>query len=172
MTLALLSCQLMNVLAEVGPRGALDDGPRQSSNNGLSFSDLQKGFRDRLDGHTDDTHYSRLLWAIVIAIVLLGIFLHLRQRRKEGGPPTSDSALFREITRGVAFPFATKWLLKWVARTAQIPAPTLLISAEIYQRSVADWSRQPTYALLRQWGASRLAGLEKTLFAEPSIHEK
>jgi len=163
----LLLCNFMNLLAQVGSRDS-DDPPKQTNNSGLSFSDLRKGFRDRLDGHTDDTHYSRLLWAIVIGIILLGVLLQLRQRRKEGGPPSSDSALFREITRGVPFPLATKLLLKWVAHTAQIPASALLISGDIYQRSVADWSRQPTFALVRQWGASRLARLEKTLFDDPS----
>src|SRR6476659_6039934 len=87
--------------------------------NQISFSDLQKSMRDQLNGNTNDTHYSYILWGIVAGIVLLGVVLHLRQRRKTGGPPNNPRALFREISREVPFPFGTRLLLQWVARTAQ-----------------------------------------------------
>jgi hypothetical protein len=130
----------------------------------LSFSDLQKGMRDQLSGNTHESHSSWILWGIVAAIVVLGIFLHLRQRKKTGGPPNSPAALFREIAREIPFPFGTRLLLQWVARNAHVPAATLLISERAFQKSVHDWARQPTFALVRHWGEVRLDRLHKLLF--------
>jgi hypothetical protein len=132
--------------------------------NRISFSDLQKGMRDQLSGNTNDSHSSYILWGIVGAIVLFGVILHLRQRKKTGGPPSSPTALYREISREIPFPFGTRLLLQWVARTAQVPAATLLISEHAFQQSVHAWSQHHTFALVRQWGTPRLNRLHTLLF--------
>jgi hypothetical protein len=154
--------QLSHLLAQAAgaPQPA---NPRPASQ--MRFSDLQKGFRSHLNGETPD--YSYLLWAIALAVILFGALLHLRQRRKTGGPPSSPAALFREIAREVPFPFGTRILLHWVARSAQVPAATLLISDKAFQKSVHEWSQQPTFTLVRQWGAARLSRLQKLLFHTP-----
>jgi hypothetical protein len=135
--------------------------------NRISFSDLQKGMRDQLSGNTNDSHSSYILWGIVGAIVLFGVIPHLRQRKKTGGPPSSPAALFREISREIPFPFGTRLLLQWVARTAQVPAATLLISVKAFRKALEEWSHESTFAPLRQWGAARLYQLHALLF-EPT----
>jgi hypothetical protein len=130
----------------------------------ISFSDLQKGMRDQLSGNNNDASHTYIWWAIVAGVVLLAILLQVRQRKKSGEAPSSPSALYREISRGVPFPFGTRLLLQWVARSVRVPAATLLISDRAFQQSVEQWSQQPTFALIRQWGTPRLHHLHEMLF--------
>jgi hypothetical protein len=153
-----LAFKLLNLLAEA-------DAPAQR--NQLSLSDLKKGFRDRLNGDTNDGHYSYYLWLIVAGVLLLGLILHSRQRKQTGEAPSSPRSLFREIARDVPFPFGTRLLLQWVAHCNKVPAATLLISENAFQKSVAEWSAQPTFGPIRHWGASRLDHLHAILFQSP-----
>jgi hypothetical protein len=130
----------------------------------MNFGDLQKGFRAELNGETNDGYYRVLLLVIVLAVVLFGLILYWRQKRKDGGPPESMARLAWQLSVGLHFPIGTRLLLWWVGRSTRVPVAVLLISGEVFKASVAEWSRQPTFGVLREWGVRRLARLERLLF--------
>lgn len=157
----------MTVVAQAAAHPLADDAPPPSSGAGhhaMSFSDLQQGLRTQLDGDHNESHYRNLLLAIMVVVVLVAILLHLRQRRKTGGPPNRPFALARELSRAVSFPFGSRLLLWWVARAGKTPLAALLLSEELFEKNVSDWGRQPTFGLIRQWGSGRLARLRCVLF--------
>jgi hypothetical protein len=168
--MALLMDRMFLIVAQIAsPLSSENEAAKPAApvNRQMNFSDLQKGLKAQLEGETDQSHYTKLVIGVVLVIVAVAIVVHWRQRRKSGGPPTSDSSLFRELSRGIKFPLGTKLILWWVARTARVPAAVLLISREIFEKSVADWGRRPTFGPLRQWGMVRLDAIRELLFAPP-----
>jgi hypothetical protein len=130
----------------------------------FSFGDLQKGLQSTNEGTASDRHFLYLLLTMVALIVLLAIILQLRERKKTAGPPNSPFRLRRELARKVRFPFGTRLLLTWAARSAQLPAATLMISLRAFDETVTAWSRQPTFSVIRRWGFKRLKMLRPILF--------
>lgn len=129
----------------------------------MNFGDLQKALHNVNTGETDQSFRNGAI-VIIGAVVLLAVVLHYRQRRKTAGPPDSMPGLARELARCVSFPFGTRVLLWWVARSTATPMATLLISSTLFERSVGAWSVIPTFALARRWGKGRLERLKSVLF--------
>jgi hypothetical protein len=130
----------------------------------MSFSDLQQGFRQYQTGETNDTSFRNGILILMACVALLALFIHLRQRKKNGGPPDSLARLGFELGRLVRFPFGSRMMLYWVARTSKVPFASLLLSSVLFDKSIAAWASTPTFAVARQWGKSRLARLRPLLF--------
>jgi len=130
----------------------------------MSFSDLQQGLRDVHSGKVDDSAFRNGLLALLAALALFVLIIHLRQRHKTPAPPHSLGRLGRHLGRLVPFPLGTRLLLKWVARSTATPYPALLLSSALFDTCVAQWSRQPTFAIARNWGHHRLQRLRPVLF--------
>jgi hypothetical protein len=130
----------------------------------LSFSDLQKRLDVSNHGDPNDRPFQLALLAMVGVIVVIALILQLRQRRKDAGPLNSPYRLGRELSRKVPFPFGTRLLLAWVARTAGVPMATLLLSTRAFDNALETWSKDATFGLVRQWGHARLKLLKPILF--------
>ena len=130
----------------------------------LSFNDLQQGLRSANQGTPHDRSTTFALIGMVAAVVVVGLILHLRQRRKQAGPPTSTARLAWELSRTIPLSLRSRMLLIWVARSANAPLATLLLSAQIFDAALLTWSNQPTFSPIRRWGKSQLAALRPVLF--------
>jgi len=130
----------------------------------MSFSDLQQGFRQYQSGETNDTAFRNGILILMAGVALLALFIHLRQRKKNAGPPDSFGRLGLELGRLVRFPFGARLMLWWVARTSRVPFASLMLSSTLFDRSIAAWAASPTFAVARQWGKSRLDRLRPLLF--------
>ncbi|MCL2645974.1 MAG: hypothetical protein FWD61_03090 [Phycisphaerales bacterium] len=130
----------------------------------LTFSDLQKSMHSQLRGETADPVYRNTLLCIVASVALLALVLRWRQRRKLGGPPNNVRKLGWELSRSVPFPAGSRLLLWWVSWSTRVPVAVLLISGETFDASVESWSKQPTFAVAREWGRGRLLKLKHVLF--------
>ncbi len=133
----------------------------------LSFGDLQKGLQSSNEGTPNDRHFLYILLTMVALIAVLAFILQLRERTKNAGPANSPFRLGRELSRRIRFPFATRLLLGWTARSAQLPAATLLISLRAFDEAITAWARQPTFTVLRRWGLKRLK-LPRPLLFDPA----
>lgn len=157
---------VFKVLAQMQPppwEEAPLHGPSAPPPRPLSFKDLQQSIHQYNEGAPDNSLRNGLL--IVLAFVaLIALILHYRQRRKDNLPPDSEMSLARELAHVVPFPWGTKFLLKWVARSANVPFATLLLSAQAFDQHVETWAAQPTFALVRRWGITRLHRLKTILF--------
>src|SRR4051812_24513663 len=101
----------------------------------MSFQDLQQGLRAYNNGETNSNYFRYSLIGMVAVVVLLAIFLHFRQRRKEGGVPDSPGRLAWELSRKISFPLGARFALVCVARYTKVPMATLLISATAFDRA-------------------------------------
>jgi hypothetical protein len=131
----------------------------------MSFSDLQQGLRDVHSGKVDDSTFRNGILVLLAILGLVVLIMHFRQRHESPTQP-SDSLrrLGRELGRKVQFPFGTRLLLKWVALTTATPYPALLLSSEMFDKCVRQWSRDPTFTAVRNWGRVRLLRLRPVLF--------
>jgi hypothetical protein len=151
------------VLAQVAPWEDPPAASPEAPGPKMGFGDLQKALHAVNTGQTDQSFRNGAI-VIIGVVVLLAVFLHNRQRRKTAGPPDSLSALARELSHHVAYPFGTRMLLWWVARGAGTPMATLLISSALFERAVGEWAAAPTFGLVRRWGKGRLERLKAVLF--------
>lgn len=135
--------------------------PRRS----MSFSDLQQGLRSYQSGESNDNAFRNGILLLMAAVALLALVIHLRQRNKAAGPPDSLGRLGLELGRLVPFPFGSRLVLWWVARTCGVPFASLLLSAALFDRSVAAWAAVPTFGVARHWGLGRLQALRAVLFS-------
>jgi hypothetical protein len=153
------------LLAQYNP---YDDAPPPPApvQHSMSFSDLKQGLRDVNDGHVDDSFFRNGILSLLAVLALIVLIMHFRQRHQNATPsaPNSLSRLGRELGRFVPFPLGAKLVLKWVARSTGAPYAALLLSSELFDQSINQWSRQPTFALARSWGKSRLTRLRPLLF--------
>ncbi len=157
------TAKLIQKFAELPPWEDPPEPVKTPPKSPLSFSDLQEGLRSANNG--DDSSLRNGLLIIMGLIIILAIVLHYRQRRKTAGPPDSTGKLGWELSRLIKFPFGTRMLLWWVARTTQTPFAALLISRSLFDNCVQQWSLQPTFSLARRWGKARLESLKPVLFA-------
>ncbi len=162
---------LLLTLAQIDPIAPFDDLPAKPpaapAQRPMTFRDFQNGISDWNNGQTDNTVRNGLL--IIVGLVILTlIVLHLRQRWRARQSPDSERRLARELGRLVPFPFAARFFLRWVARSAGVHVATLLLSSEAFSASVEKWAGQPTFVLIRRWGRSRLALLQPRLFNQAS----
>jgi hypothetical protein len=131
----------------------------------MSFSDLQRGLRDVHSGKVDDSTFRNGILVLLALLALVVLIIHFRQRHETpAAPPDSLRKLGRELGRVVRFPFGSRLFLKWVAFSTAAPYPALLLSSDLFDQSVAQWSRYPTFAAARSWGRSRLQRLRPVLF--------
>jgi len=151
-------------LAQLLPYDGTPDNPKGTEEHPMSFADFQHGMKQWKEGKTDDTFRDGLL-VMVVMVALLALLLHLRQRRKRQPELNNAARLGRELARRVPFPWGTRLLLWWVARSTRVHLATLLISAQAFETSVAVWSCRSRWGPLRRWGARRLDKLKQVLFA-------
>ncbi|MGN6367945.1 MAG: hypothetical protein ACTHN5_06755 [Phycisphaerae bacterium] len=130
----------------------------------LSFGDLQKGLQSTNEGTPGDRRSLYILLTMVALIAVLAFILQLRERKKNAGPLNSPFRLGCELSRKIRFPFGTRLLLAWAARSAELPMATLLISLRAFDDTITNWSRQPTFTVIRRWGYKRLKLLRPQLF--------
>jgi hypothetical protein len=145
-----------------------DAPPAATQPHRLSFSDLKQGLHDYDTGKTNDDGFRNGILSLLAVIALVALFIHFRQRHKTPTPPDSLRKLGRELGRLVRFPLGSRLFLHWVARSTQTPFAALLLSAGLFDKCVAQWSRTPTFAAARRWGNSRLQRLRPVLFEEQS----
>jgi hypothetical protein len=139
--------------------------PPAPTQHGLTFSELKSGLRAYQSGTTRDSARTSWLLVVVALVVLLGLFLHVRQRRKEAGPPDSPGKLGRELCRIARLPWTARVLLWWVGRSTNLPVSCLLISSEAFETAVGLWAEVPTFGPARRWGRERLRRVQPLLFA-------
>jgi hypothetical protein len=167
MPLSLL--KLATILAQFSP---YDDAPAPqpapTPRRPMSFSDLQQGLRSYQSGEASDPAFRNGILILIACVAVLALIIHLRQRTKTAGPPDSLRRLGLELGRLVQFPFGTRVMLWWVARSARVPFASLLLSSALFDKSVAAWAAAPTFGMVRQWGRGRLARLRPMLFGEPA----
>lgn len=162
-------CSWMATLAEVVP---WDDAPASpppaaSQQRPMNFSDLQQGFRQWHEGTTSENTFRNGMLVVVALVAVVALVVHLRQRRRAPKTINSPLRLGMELSRQVPFPFGSRIMLWWVARSTGLPLATLLISAAAFRAGVEQWSAEPTFGLLRRWGRSRLERLQPVLFDPP-----
>ena len=150
-------------LAQAAPWDDPPEAPTTEAAPRMDFSDLQKALHAANTGETDKT-FRNGLFIMVGAVALLGLILHLREKHKHAGPPDSKGRLGWELSRLMPFPFGTRMLLWWVARSTATPLAALMISSQLFDHAVAEWERQPTFTLARRWGKVRLEALKTVLF--------
>ncbi len=138
--------------------------PPPPAHHPLSFTDLQQGLRSANQGNPHDRSTQTALIGMVAVVVLIGVILHLRQRHKQAGAPNSTKRLAWELSRRITFPFGSRILLVWVARTAKVPMATLLVSARAFDAAIVTWAGRPLFGPLRRWGQGRLMQLKPVLF--------
>ncbi len=130
----------------------------------MTISDFKQGLRDVHSGKVDDSAFRNGILIMLGALALVVLVIHLRRRHKNAAPPDNLGKLGRELGRKVPFPLGTKLLLQWVARATQTPYPALLLSAALFDKSVAQWAGDPSFAAARTWGRGRLLRLRPVLF--------
>jgi hypothetical protein len=153
-------------LAQFNPYDDAPPPPTTPVQRPMSFSDLKQGLRDVNNGNVDDSFFRNGILSMLAVLALIVLIMHFRQRHQNATPnvPNSLGRLGRELGHFVSFPVGAKVFLKWVARSTGTPYPALLLSSELFDQSVDQWSRQPTFALARSWGKSRLVRLRPLLF--------
>jgi hypothetical protein len=153
-----------SLLAQLNP---YDDAPppAPAPRPRMSFSDLQQGLRDVHSGKVDDSTFRNGILVLLAILGLVVLIIHFRQRQQTPAPPKdSFRKLGRELGREVPFPLGTRLLLKWVARSTATPYPALLLSGDLFDKCVGQWSRVPTFLVARTWGRLRLQRLRPLLF--------
>ncbi|HVX87033.1 MAG TPA: hypothetical protein VH253_19770 [Phycisphaerae bacterium] len=130
----------------------------------LTFNDFTNGLRDYNTGKDRGSAGSGVLIGVVAVVVLVGLLLHLRQRRREAGPPDSDRKLAWELLGAAGLSWRIRLLLLWVARTTGAPVAALLISTTAFDRAVGDWAARSTFGPARRWGKGALDGARAQLF--------
>jgi hypothetical protein len=168
MFFATQSAALMRILGQADPF----DDPNASSppptpaipTHSFSFSDLQQGLRTANHGDPHDRTAQITLMCMVATVAVIALVLHLRQRRKEAAPLNSSLRLAWELARQVRFPWGSRLVLLWVARSAKMPLASLLISGHAFDAALEVWFHRPTFGPLRKWGMTRLAQLRPVLF--------
>lgn len=138
--------------------------PAPAPRRPMSFSDLQQGFRSYQSGETSDPAFRNGILILIACVAVLALVIHLRQRTKNAGPPDSLGRLGLELGRLVRFPFGSRVMLWWVARSVRVPFASLLLSSALFDRSVSAWAAAPTFGVVRQWGRGRLERLRGVLF--------
>jgi hypothetical protein len=153
-------------LAQYNPYDEAPSPPPAPVQRPMSFSDLKQGLRDVNNGNVDDSFFRNGVLSLLAVLALIVLIIHFRQRHENAAQnvPHSLGRLGRELGRLVPFPLGARLVLKWVARSTGTPYPALLLSSELFDQSINQWSRQPTFALARNWGKSRLARLRSVLF--------
>ncbi len=131
----------------------------------LTFSDLTTGLRQYSAGESRyNANHSGLL-GVVAVVLIVCVLLHLRQRRKQAGPPDSEGRLGRELCRVARVSPLTRILLHWVSRSTRVPVAALLVSSAAFERALATWSARPTFGPVRRWGRTHLHALHVQLFS-------
>jgi hypothetical protein len=154
-----------NTLAQLVPYDGSPDSPKGPAPHEMSFSDFQNGMKQWNDGGTNNTFRNGLI--VMVAIVaIVAIVLHIRQRLKHRPELNSAAALGRELCRVIPFPFGTRLLLWWVARSTRVHVATLLLSAQAFDNSLALWAGRHTFHPIRKWGADQLNKLKPILFSD------
>ncbi|HVS70035.1 MAG TPA: hypothetical protein VHQ47_02140 [Phycisphaerae bacterium] len=131
----------------------------------LTFSDFTNGLRDYNTGKDKSSTGSGVLIGVVAVVVFAGILLHVRQRRKEAGPPDSDRRLAWELLSAAGVSWKIRLLLLWVARSTGWPVAALLISTAAFDKAVGEWGKRSTFGPARRWGKAALQGARSELFA-------
>jgi hypothetical protein len=131
----------------------------------MSFSDLQQGLRDVHTGKVDDSTFRNGILVLLAVLGLIVLIMHFRQRRQEPAePPDNLRRLGRELGGVIPFPLGSKIVLKWVALSTATPYPALLLSSDLFDACVEKWAAGPSFAVVRNWGRSRLQRLRPVLF--------
>lgn len=138
--------------------------PAAPVQHGLTFSELKSGLRAYQSGTTRDSARNSGLMVVVLLVLLLGVFLHVRQRRKEAGPPDNVGKLGRELCRIARVPWSSRVLLWWVGRSTKLPLACLLVSSTSFEAAVRAWAALPTFGPARRWGRERLRRIKPLLF--------
>ena len=138
--------------------------PQTASSRRMSFSDLQQGLRNYSSSTDNSFRNGILILMAVIAAIVLAI--HLYQRRKNVGTVDSLGRLGWELGGLVRFPFGSRLMLWWVARSTDVPFASLLLSSALFDQCVSQWAARPTMTVARHWGRTRLASLRPGLFQE------
>ena len=133
----------------------------------MSFSDFKQGMRDVHSGKVDDSGFRNGIIVILAVIGLIALIIHLRQRRQNATAPDSLGKLGWELSRGVRFPFASRVMLYWVAKSTKTPFASLLLSENLFKSRVGLWEAEPTFSVARHWGRGRLDLLRPVLFDAP-----
>jgi hypothetical protein len=141
-----------------------DNPPPKDTPPRMTLTDLKQGLRDVQDGKVDTSTFRNGIITLLAVLALIVLVIHLRQRRKKAAPPDNLRKLGRELGRKVPFPLGAKFLLHCVARATKTPFPALLLSAALFDKCVAQWAREPSFAAVRNWGRSRLLHLRPVLF--------
>ena len=151
-------------LAQLNPYDEAPPSSEPPPQRSMTFSDLQQGLRDVHSGKVDNSTFRNGILILLATLAIVTLLTHLRQRKINGGPPDSLRKLGRELGRKVPFPLGAKLLLHWVARATQTPYPALLLSSALFDKCVAQWARDPSFAAARNWGRGRLQLLRPVLF--------
>jgi hypothetical protein len=131
----------------------------------MSFSDLQQGLRDVHSGKVDDSTFRNGILVMLVLLALVVLILHFRQREQtSAAPPDNLRRLGRELGGVVPFPLGSGLVMRWVAHSTATPYAALLLSSELFDKCVAQWERNPTFAVVRSWGRDRLRRLRPILF--------
>ena len=106
------------VLAQANPWDDAPASPAPKPPRPMSFSDLQEGMRAYNAGESQGSSVRTGILILIAFIAVLALVLHLWQRRKTGAPPDSLGRVGWDLGRLVPFPWGTRLLLWWVARSA------------------------------------------------------
>ncbi|MEI8195805.1 MAG: hypothetical protein WCI73_07850 [Phycisphaerae bacterium] len=126
--------------------------------------DLSKGFQQVYGGTVSENTFRNGMLVVIAIVMIVALVAHYRQRRVQPKALDSQSRLGWELCRMVPFPFGSRLMLWWVARSTRTPIATLLISDQAFEAAVLKWGQEPTFSPLRQWGRSRLRQLQPILF--------
>jgi hypothetical protein len=152
------------ILAQLNPYDAAPP-PAAPPPQRMSFSDLQRGLRDVHNGKVDDSAFRNGILVLLVLLALVVLIIHFRQRQQTPAPPPDNlGKLGRELGRLVRFPLGSRLALKWVAFSTATPFAALLLSSELFDKCVGQWACDPTFAVARTWGRTRLQRLRPVLF--------
>lgn len=126
--------------------------------------DLSKGFQQVYGGSVTENTFRNGMLVVIGIVTIMALVAHCRQRRVQRKVLESQSRLGWELCRMVPFPFGSRLMLWWVARSTHTPVATLLISVQAFEAAVLKWGQEPTFTPLRQWGRARLRQLQPILF--------
>ena len=159
--LALILAQYTPPWEETAAKGAAAPRPPQSHGTAI---DLSKGFQQVYGGAVSENTFRNGMLVVVALMAIVALVLHLRQRRGQQKALESQFQLGWELCRLVPFPFGSRLMLWWVAKSTQTPIATLLISAQAFESATQKWVQEPTFTPLRKWGRMRLQRLQPILF--------
>ena len=152
------------LLAQTYP---FDDAPAAPAPapHGMSYQDLQSGFRQWNDAMTDHSFHSgsMVLLGLIGSILLLGLTLKLIERWCHRPPTNSVRRLGHELLGGLGTPWVTRLLLWWVALSTRTPIALLLLSPPHFQQVVQRLSGRASFHPIRRGGMARRSTMAQNL---------